>query len=571
LHRLQDPASAQNLPRVRDGATLSMRMQPQTPIERRLVRKDRRGPGPGPPPPSVPVASASGVSCRARAGISGRRCSPRRPSASPRRAAAVVRRRRLAARPEPAAELARRDRRTGRRTRLRTSGRTARGRASSLPVHTRFSLREAAALRDAAQALTPAAVALDEQASLYWTPLRGELDAAARRRADAARGPRGATRGRPFGPRAAGPVSATHARFHRARNDGVIFVTVRAGGPFHAHASFAARSSCSACARGLRRQVPRRESHRQRSGDTERRRDREHGIREQRDRGARARPRASTRAPRTTNPTTGTSDPTAPGTDTGSFIVSRRTAASPASATRRQDCPSRREVHGGLGRARRALGHQHLRATDGRQPGRRPLRHRDGKYTGLDNCDVGLICLLTDDEGLGGACVEFCDSNSASAPRPAPSAWSTTTAPCRSAWSTATRSSRTVPKDRPATTRPATPSCASRRARCPARAGPARVHVHQPVSEGLVLRQPGRGRQLRRRVRLLHALLPGRRAATSRATRGRTASPFFVEGMAPPATRTSASARSPSERGRAHAHGAGRPGPLLAARAAARS
>lgn len=35
----------------------------------------------------------------------------------------------------------------------------------------------------------------------------------------------------------------------------------------------------------------------------------------------------------------------------------------------------------------------------------------DGKYTGLDNCDKGLICLLTDDDGNGGACVEFCDTN----------------------------------------------------------------------------------------------------------------------------------------------------------------
>ncbi len=35
----------------------------------------------------------------------------------------------------------------------------------------------------------------------------------------------------------------------------------------------------------------------------------------------------------------------------------------------------------------------------------------DGKYTGIDNCDAGLICLLTDDDGNGGACVEFCDSN----------------------------------------------------------------------------------------------------------------------------------------------------------------
>lgn len=42
-----------------------------------------------------------------------------------------------------------------------------------------FSLAEATALRDAAQRLTPAAVALDEQARLHWTPLRAGLDAAA--------------------------------------------------------------------------------------------------------------------------------------------------------------------------------------------------------------------------------------------------------------------------------------------------------------------------------------------------------------------------------------------------------
>jgi hypothetical protein len=41
-----------------------------------------------------------------------------------------------------------------------------------------------------------------------------------------------------------------------------------------------------------------------------------------------------------------------------------------------------------------------------------PCDIENGKYTGLDNCDVGLICLLTDDEGKGGACVEFCDANS---------------------------------------------------------------------------------------------------------------------------------------------------------------
>lgn len=40
-----------------------------------------------------------------------------------------------------------------------------------------------------------------------------------------------------------------------------------------------------------------------------------------------------------------------------------------------------------------------------------PCNIEGGKYTGEDNCDVGLICLLTDDDGNGGVCVEFCDTN----------------------------------------------------------------------------------------------------------------------------------------------------------------
>ncbi len=40
-----------------------------------------------------------------------------------------------------------------------------------------------------------------------------------------------------------------------------------------------------------------------------------------------------------------------------------------------------------------------------------PCDIEGGKYTGVDNCDVGFICLLTDDEGFGGTCTEFCDSN----------------------------------------------------------------------------------------------------------------------------------------------------------------
>ncbi len=40
-----------------------------------------------------------------------------------------------------------------------------------------------------------------------------------------------------------------------------------------------------------------------------------------------------------------------------------------------------------------------------------PCDIEGGKYTGLDNCGVGYICLLTDDEGNDGTCVEFCDAN----------------------------------------------------------------------------------------------------------------------------------------------------------------
>lgn len=47
------------------------------------------------------------------------------------------------------------------------------------PELPRFTLSEAAALRDEAERLTPAAVALDEQATTRWWPLRPELDAAA--------------------------------------------------------------------------------------------------------------------------------------------------------------------------------------------------------------------------------------------------------------------------------------------------------------------------------------------------------------------------------------------------------
>lgn len=169
MDSVQDPPSAQNLLPVRDGATLSMRMQPQTSVERRLVRNDRRQPGPN-------LLPTSG-----ERRLGDRRQLPRSrwrqwPSLLASAALGVV-----------VAVL------------LQSFGGTAEGAAQAPapavlaalpvvdltvaieapPVRPSFSLAEAAALRDAAQRLTPAAVALDEVARLYWTPLRGELDAAA--------------------------------------------------------------------------------------------------------------------------------------------------------------------------------------------------------------------------------------------------------------------------------------------------------------------------------------------------------------------------------------------------------
>jgi hypothetical protein len=40
-----------------------------------------------------------------------------------------------------------------------------------------------------------------------------------------------------------------------------------------------------------------------------------------------------------------------------------------------------------------------------------PCDIEGGKYTGIDDCKSGSQCLMTDDEGFGGVCVEFCDDN----------------------------------------------------------------------------------------------------------------------------------------------------------------
>lgn len=134
-------------------------MQPQTAVERRLTRGDRRHPGaPGAPPgaerrrgdrrqlprsrwrqwPSLLVSAALGV------------------------VVAVLLQSLGDAATTPAIPAP-----MGRITPV------------AAPVNTRFSLREAAALHDAAGRLTPAAVALDEQAQTRWWPRRAAIDAAA--------------------------------------------------------------------------------------------------------------------------------------------------------------------------------------------------------------------------------------------------------------------------------------------------------------------------------------------------------------------------------------------------------
>lgn len=37
---------------------------------------------------------------------------------------------------------------------------------------------------------------------------------------------------------------------------------------------------------------------------------------------------------------------------------------------------------------------------------------QDNKYSGLDNCAEGLLCMLTDPDGKGGVCIEFCSPES---------------------------------------------------------------------------------------------------------------------------------------------------------------
>ncbi len=138
-------------------------MQPQTPIERRSDRQDRRRAEPGAWP--APQERRSGQ----------RRRLPRSgwqqwPSLLACAVLGVV----VAVAMQSLVEA------TPTRAGTWAAGLPGRLPPRSVPLQPpRFSESEVQALRDEAEQLTPAAVALDEQAALRWWPLRGELDAAA--------------------------------------------------------------------------------------------------------------------------------------------------------------------------------------------------------------------------------------------------------------------------------------------------------------------------------------------------------------------------------------------------------
>lgn len=113
-------------------------------------------------------------------------------------------------------------------------------------------------------------------------------------------------------------------------------------------------------------------------------------------------------------PTTGTSDPGGTGTgDTGAvFLMPPDGGVAGQCDPTIQDCPPEQKCSAVSDQPGDPWGiNTCVPATGDSQVGD-PCEIENGKYTGLDNCDVGLICLLTDDEGKGGACVEFCDVNS---------------------------------------------------------------------------------------------------------------------------------------------------------------
>ena len=102
------------------------------------------------------------------------------------------------------------------------------------------------------------------------------------------------------------------------------------------------------------------------------------------------------------------SDPTS--AETGTFIVSPDGGIAGQCDPKTQDCPDGEKCTAVSIAPGEPWGGNTCVPKKGDAQVGDPCDIEDGKYTGIDNCDLGLICLLTDDEGKGGACVEFCDA-----------------------------------------------------------------------------------------------------------------------------------------------------------------
>jgi len=107
----------------------------------------------------------------------------------------------------------------------------------------------------------------------------------------------------------------------------------------------------------------------------------------------------------------GGTDDEGTGTDDGAFIAEPDGGVEGQCDPMAQDCPDGEKctaygsVEGSPWDANKCVP-----ATGDGQVGD-PCDIEGGKYTGIDNCAVGFICLLTDNDGFGGVCVEFCNTN----------------------------------------------------------------------------------------------------------------------------------------------------------------
>ena len=110
----------------------------------------------------------------------------------------------------------------------------------------------------------------------------------------------------------------------------------------------------------------------------------------------------------TSDPDTGDSDPSAG--ESASFISQPDGGLAGQCDPKLQDCPKGEKCSAvSIAIGEPWGGNTCVPRTGDGQVGD-PCDIEDNKYSGLDNCDLGLICLLTDEDGKGGACTEFCSS-----------------------------------------------------------------------------------------------------------------------------------------------------------------